>query len=313
MVDGMTQTNAALQGWIALLAAFSTAVLGIFKYFNYRTRADRITTVGQAFNATVEALADKDEIKRNAAAILLRRFFDPGAEQGQAHVPYEREAVAVIAALLRDQLIRDPKSEAFQKLLADGLAYASTLKGTDLQGCILTRAFLGERQHPDDGHRWAGWRRAIWARFRRKDNCGKGRRPARRRRGNRNGVRPPVDLTDADLFGADLSHAHLRGVTARGTVFYRATLHATVFEDADLAKADFRDAGLLGANFKRANLTEARFEGADLIDAKFVGACLTGASFAEAKNVPPEIDALLDDDKRFPNSVTTPLAARPEA
>jgi hypothetical protein len=71
--------------------------------------------VGQAFNSTVEGLSSDAEAKKLAAAILLRRFFDKGTEQGAARTPYEHEAVAVIAALLRNT----PTGE-LQKLLADG-------------------------------------------------------------------------------------------------------------------------------------------------------------------------------------------------
>lgn len=58
-------------------AGLVAAVLGIVKYFNYRTKRDRIAAVGTAFEAVVEALASDDAVKRMAAAIRLRRFFDP--------------------------------------------------------------------------------------------------------------------------------------------------------------------------------------------------------------------------------------------
>ena len=80
--------------------------------------------MGQAFNSTVEGLSSDAEAKSWPAAILLRRFFDKGTEQGAAGTPYEHEAVAVIAAPLRNT----PTGE-LQKLLADGLAYASSLQG----------------------------------------------------------------------------------------------------------------------------------------------------------------------------------------
>lgn len=286
----MAQTNTALQ-WITLLAALGAAVLGIFKYFNYRTHADRVASVGQTFNATVDALAAKDQTKQLAAAILLRRFFDPETEQGEAGTPYEQEAVAVIAALLRGA-----EPSVFQKLLADGLAYASTLRGADLQDCNLTSAFLGERRSDDPDDSQDTRRRSA------------GRPSAKRER-----IRRPVDLTDADLFGARLAHVHLRGVTARRTVFYRAILHGAVFKDADLTKADFRDADLTDARFDGANLTGARFAGADLARARFVGACLAGAGFINATNVPPEVAALLGNDARIPESLTTPVAPGSQA
>src|SRR5262245_14460089 len=134
-------TATALQAWIGVAGALLAGVLGIFKYFSYRTRRDRITLVGQAFNTTVEGLSSDAEAKKLAAAILLRRFFDAETEQGASGTPYEREAVAVIAALLRNT-----EDGELQKLLADGLAYASNLRGADLQECNLSRAYLGQRQ-----------------------------------------------------------------------------------------------------------------------------------------------------------------------
>jgi ABC-type nickel/cobalt efflux system permease component RcnA len=114
---GGVMTATALQAWIAVAGALLAGVLGIFRYFTYRTRRDRISLVGQAFNSTVEGLSSDADAKKLAAAILLRRFFDKETEQGAVGKPYEREAIAVIAALLRNT----PAGE-LQKLLADGLA-----------------------------------------------------------------------------------------------------------------------------------------------------------------------------------------------
>jgi hypothetical protein len=50
-------TATLLQAWIAVVAALLAGALGILKYFSYRTRRDRISLVGQAFNSTVEGLS----------------------------------------------------------------------------------------------------------------------------------------------------------------------------------------------------------------------------------------------------------------
>jgi hypothetical protein len=124
--------STALQAWIGVVAALLAGALGILKYFNYRTRRDRISLVGQAFNSTVEGLSSDAETKKLAAATLLRRFFDKETQQGAAGTPYEPEAVAVIAALL-------PKTQTgeLQKLLADGLAYASSLQVLQSRFCAV--------------------------------------------------------------------------------------------------------------------------------------------------------------------------------
>jgi Pentapeptide repeats (8 copies) len=226
-------TTAEVQTWIAVVGGLATAILGILKYFNFRSRRERATAVGQAFAATVDALASTDPARQFAGAILLRRFFDQRTEQGEGDSPYEKEAVAVIAALLRDIAAGN-----LQKLLADGLGYAPTLEHADLQRCNLQHAYLGVR--PDRG----------------------------------------VDLSNADLFEADLTGASLKGARAHGTVFFRAVLRETVLRDSDLTGADFR----------AANLEGARFDGADL----------SGARFDGAKAIPPEVIALLGDDRRVP-------------
>ena len=216
-----------VQGWIAIIGAFATAVLGIVKYFNYRSRRDRMAAVGLSFGQLVESLASNDPIRQSAAAILLRRFFDPRSEQGvSGKTPYQGEAVGIIAALLRSL-----ETSELQKLLADGLAYAPSLRGADLQRCNLVNAYLGTRRTPAT---------QVHA-----DH------PVE-----------PIDLSEADLFEADLSAASLKGARARGAVFLGTTLHGTVFVGADLSQADFRHADLDGARFSGARLAGAKFEGA---------------------------------------------------
>lgn len=226
-------TTSQLQVWIGLVGGLLTAIVGLLQYFKFRSRRDSLNAVGQAFANVIDSLGAQEEAKRVSGAILLRRFFDPRTEQGERHAPYAKEAVGVIAALLREA---DPGN--FQKLLADGLSYAPSLTYADLQHCNLQNAYLGVR-------------------------------------GDR-----IVNLSGADFFEADLSHASLRGARAREAVFYGATLHGTVFDDADLTAADFRGADLKGVRFGTAILADARFEGAE--------------------NVPPHISAQLHDGRLRP-------------
>jgi hypothetical protein len=205
----------AAQAWIAVVGGAVTALLGIFKYFNYRSRRDRVALVGQSFSETVEALSSKDEIKQLAAAILLRRFFDRKTEQGSAGAPYQQEAIRVIAALLRTT-----ETGQFQKLLADGLAYAPTLEFADLQECNLTGAYLG-------------------------------RRPDRRVDLSRADLFK-ADLTRASLKGATAQKTVFYGATLVKTVFKDADLTGADFRDADLNEAKFEGALLAGAQFSGA-------------------------------------------------------------
>lgn len=268
-------TATAVQAWIGVVAALLAGALGVLKYFSYRTRRDQVSLVGQAFNATVEGLSSDAEAKKLAAAILLRRFFDRQTEQGAAGTPYEHEAVAVIAALLRNT----PTGE-LQKLLADGLAYASSLQGADLQECNLSRAYLGRRPRTTVTHasarllaagRWGQWRAADGAN-------GQSGAPT---------AAMPIDLSVADLFHADLTGASLRGATARKTVFYTCVAKGTVFEEAHLEGADFRQADLEGA--------------------RFAGAWIEGARFEGAHHVPPDVASLLDDRGQVPAGRGMPI------
>lgn len=219
-----------VQGWLAVVGGLLTAALGLLGFLNYRTRRDYFAMVGEAFSSTVDGLSDEKLTKQIAAAVLLRRFFDPRAEQGRKGGPYRLEAVNVIAGMLREQ-----QHARLQKALADGLRYARVLTNVDLQQCNLMNAYLGQKKGDD------------WV----------------------------LDLSDADLFEANLDGASLKNVKAEGAVFYLGSLKGTVFEDAVLAGADFRDAELAGAKFGGAVIEKAKFQGAN--------------------NIPPEVAVLLDD------------------
>jgi uncharacterized protein YjbI with pentapeptide repeats len=263
-VLGLSGTT--LQAWIAALAALATGALGILKYFNYRSRRDRISLVGEAFAQTVEGLSSEAEAKQLAAAVLLRRFFDKETEQGAAGTPYEREAIAVIAALLRNT-----ETGELQKLLADGLAYATSLHAADLQRCNLSRAYLGKRPRATVTHggaRSLGPKKGVLGR---RDNA---------TRADTDDAEEAVDLTKADLFQATLVGASLRGANARDAVFYEADARKAVFEEAHLECANFRNANLDGA--------------------RFADAYLCGADFQGATGVPSNVEQLLDEHRKVP-------------
>lgn len=225
-------TAADLEGWVAVFGAFAAAVLGILKYFDFRTRRARAAEAGLAFVSAVDALGSEEEPKRLAGAILLRRFFGRSTEQGGKHAPYANEAVGVIAALLRGT-----EAGTLQKILADGLAYAPSLLHADLQGCNLQNAYLGERpdRRPDLSH--ADFFEA--------------------------------DLSDASLKDSVAREAVFFRATMERTVFRGADLRGANFRDAVLLGARFEDSKLDGADFAGARLAKARFAGATLTDASF--------------------------------------------
>jgi hypothetical protein len=246
-------STSVIQAWVAIVGGLLTAALGLLRYFNYKSKRDRMAAVGAAFSTTVESLMSDNELERMAAAVLLRRFFDRGTEQGGGGTPYRREAVEVIAAVLRQV-----PSGLFQKVLADGLRYASKLVSADLQRCNLRDSYLG-------------------------------RKPGDKR---------SLNISNADFFGADCTGASFREVIAVGSVFVEATLEGAVFIDAKLQSADFRRARLSGAKFSGARIEGARFEGAqdlpkevaDLLNDDLVGfpnaEVGKGVLASEAKDIP---------------------------
>ena len=222
-------TTAELQTWIAVIGALATAILGLLKYFQFRTRSERLSAVGQFFGSTVDSLASTDPARQFAGAILLRRFFDPHSEQGGKGAPYANEARGVIAALLRDA---EPGN--LQKVLADGLGFARTLKYADLQHCHLQDAYLGAR--PD----------------RTPDLSGADLYKA--------------DLSRASLRGAKAVNTVFYDAVLCDTVLIACDLRGANFSGADLNGARFTGAVVSGARFDGA--TNIPQDVAGLLDGK---------------------------------------------
>jgi hypothetical protein len=217
-------TAGDVQGWVALVAGLGTGVLGLLKYFDFRSKSERASAAGEAFARTIDALAAEDEVKQLAAAITLRRFFDTTTEEGRKDMPYAKEALTVIAAILRGT-----PTGTLQKLLADGLAYAPSLADIDLQGCNLQGAYLGER--PD---RRPDFSRADFFQ---------------------------ADLSGASLKKATAHEAVFFRATMRGTVLKGAELEDADFREADLEGARFDNANLTGARFDGAKNIPQAIEG----------------------------------------------------
>jgi Pentapeptide repeats (8 copies) len=228
----------AVQAWIGVIATLFTAITGL--YLGYKNKRDRIASVGNAFTTTVHDLSADNEVKCMAAAVLLRRFFDPDSEQAirgmgipyKKRTPYKKEAVEVIAGMLRRETEPSAEPSRLQKVLADGLRYAEDLRHSDLQYCVLSNAYLGKRD----------------------------------------GDAASVDLSFADLYRAICVGTSFKYAKAVETVFYGATLDNAVFSGADCRGANFRDATLTGANFRDAELSKADFTGATIGRANFAGA-----------------------------------------
>jgi len=209
--------NLTIEDWKGIFTIIGTVGGGVYaflKVIEYKTKSAKIAAVGESFTSTINKLSSKDDTEQISAAILLRRFFDPKTEMGIGSTPYAKEAVNVIAASLRTL-----PSNNFQKILADSLAYAPTLRNIDLQKTNLQNAYLGL-----------------------KDTENK-----------------QIDLSKADFYRADLSKASFKGSILQEAQFYQARLLGTIFKDADLRNSSFYEADLLDANFKGAQLLGANF------------------------------------------------------
>jgi hypothetical protein len=106
----------------------------------------------------------------------------------------------------------------------------------------------------------------------------------------------------ADLRGADLNVADLRGADLRG-----ADLNVADLRGADLRGADLRGADLRGANLRRADLLGADLNGADLRGADLLGADLNGADLRGAEIAWQSHDLIAEILKRSSGDDTAKL------
>ena len=196
------------------LGTVLAAILGILKYFNYRTKRDQQAIVGQAFAEVVRGLGAVEPSQRIASAVLLRRFFDPKSEYAVRGLPYAADAVRVMAGVLRQE-----PTGTVQKALADGLAFAPSLAGGDLQRTNLREAYLslGDRALDVSGCDFYG-ADLSYASFRNANA--------------RQAVFFNGRLVGAVLKGADLSEANFVGADLLHARFDNATLDRASFADA---------------------------------------------------------------------------------
>ena len=93
----------------------------------------------------------------------------------------------------------------------------------------------------------------------------------------------PIDLTGANLAGADLTSALLVRVDFTGTDLAHAYLYGADLSGARFVRADLTGAALSGTRLTDADLTRARLTDADLYGAALSGADLSGADLTNAR------------------------------
>lgn len=100
----------------------------------------------------------------------------------------------------------------------------------------------------------------------------------RRNRAYLMGENRRLDLSGANLEGADLREANLEGVIFKG-----ANLRRAILQKAHLKRADFSGANLENVNLNLADLTNTNFHQASLKNAQLRNAILKNTSFAMAQ------------------------------
>jgi uncharacterized protein YjbI with pentapeptide repeats len=205
------------------LAAVVGAFIAILQYFKLTTHREKVAAVRKSFEGVVASLASENEVDRLAGAILLRRFFDPTTEVTTKDTPYAAETINVIAAILRGQ-----PSGNFQKLLADGLAFAPSLQRADLQRTNLHNAYLGSRGQQQVDLSYADFYRA--------DLSGASFKGA--------------NASGAFFYQTRMTDAVLRNTDLRGANFFEADLYGVNFDGAKLAGATFEGARNVPSDLK---------------------------------------------------------------
>ena len=98
-----------------------------------------------------------------------------------------------------------------------------------------------------------------------------------------------ADLRGADLRGADLGAANLSSADLRSAKLISADLREAKLISADLRGADLRSADLGAANLSSADLRSANLSSADLREAKLISADLRGADLSSAKLISADL------------------------
>ena len=224
----------ALENWLSTIETLTklggvaggvgTAAYGVWKFLGIKSRHEQMVATRGVFQAVMDCLSSDNEVQQLAGAVLIRRFFNPATEVGLKGTPYAEECVQVIAGILKNPDL----SPNVQKVLADSLAYAPTLRRVDLQGARLCRAYLGDRVRKGIDASEADFFES--------------------------------DLTEASLTGitaketvfyhAVMPKASVRQADLRGADFREANLEGAKFDGADLDGARFHGALLTRTSFK---------------------------------------------------------------
>ncbi len=99
-----------------------------------------------------------------------------------------------------------------------------------------------------------------------------------------------MNLSRANLFGANLSNANLFDSNLSYANLYNANLANTNLTGTNLSRANLYSSNLFGSNLSRSNLIDANLSRSNLLGTNLIGANLTGEIWEEyIKNVVPTL------------------------
>lgn len=206
-------------GLISALISILAGLIAAYKYTeNYQKNAitrQNLIKLKELFESTVAKLSSDNLSEKLSAAILLRRFFRNDTEGGVGGIPLSDETINTIAAILRAE-----KTSDFQKLLADSLKYAPSLKKSDFQKANLSNAVFGKADLDLSG-----------ADFYRADLSNASFKVQGFREKDENGIinNDGVNLCKAQFYQTNLQKTNFSGANLEGAIFFQANLDGANF------------------------------------------------------------------------------------
>ena len=192
----------------------------LYKRWEKKVLKDDERNLTKEFENIIKQLSSDKKEEKMAAAIILRKFFDTKSTFGKNDRPFENDVINTISSILRVE-----NTNHFQKVLADSLRYANSLKNADLQYTNLTNAFLGREKLDFSG----------------------------------------ADFFRANLSNATFKVKNGEGVNLNNAQFYEAILNGTIFANCSLKKANFYGAKLINTKFQNGcDLDGANFYGCEI-------------------------------------------------
>lgn len=185
--------------------------------------------LSQEFQSCSKSLYSDNPIEQASAAILLRGYLKKRRVGLFFSVDYSREAKNLIVALLRTSI-----PTVLQKNLADGLSYANSLEGQDLQHVNMIGALIKPKS-------------------RIKYEITKEEKYKRQR----------LSMKNADMFHAVIQESSINNVDATEAVFLYAILCGTSFRNCILKNARFQNSNVSNVRFDK----DCQLEGANFKDA----------------------------------------------